>query len=241
MCCSFLARILRDAGGDVVIAIDGPSGVGKSTVSRTVAEQLDLVYLDTGATYRAATLAIVRAGVDVRSEVGVLSELENHAIDYSDAGIMLDGESVVSDVRSDQVTLNVSAVSAHPLVRAAIVEMQRRWVDNRGANAVVEGRDIGTVVFPDAPVKVFLTASPLVRATRRSGDAEADGKSVTEIAAEIEARDHADSTRKASPLRPADDALIVDTSELTINEVVERIIAQVSETGTYGGAGETAE
>lgn len=220
----------------MVIAIDGPSGVGKSTVSRAVADQLGLVYLDTGATYRAATLAIVRAGADVRSESEVLSEVENHTIDYTEVGIMLDGESVASDVRSDQVTLNVSAVSAHPLVRAAIVEMQRRWVDDRGANAVVEGRDIGTVVFPDAPVKIFLTASPLVRATRRSGDAEADGKSVAEIAAEIEARDHADSTRKASPLRPADDALIIDTSELTIDEVVYRIIARVNEVNTDGGA-----
>ena len=219
-----------------MIAIDGPSGVGKSTVSRAVADQLGLVYLDTGATYRAATLAIVRAGADVRSESEVLSEVENHTIDYTEVGIMLDGESVASDVRSDQVTLNVSAVSAHPLVRAAIVEMQRRWVDDRGANAVVEGRDIGTVVFPDAPVKIFLTASPLVRATRRSGDAEADGKSVAEIAAEIEARDHADSTRKASPLRPADDALIIDTSELTIDEVVYRIISRVNEMNTDGGA-----
>jgi len=220
----------------VVVAIDGPSGVGKSTVSRTVAEQLDLVYLDTGATYRAATLAIVRAGVDVRSEADVLSELAKRTIDYTDVGILLDGESVASDVRSDQVTLNVSAVSAHPLVRAAIVEMQRQWVDSRGANAVVEGRDIGTVVFPDASVKIYLTASPLVRATRRSGDAEAEGKSVAEIAAEIEARDHADSTRKASPLLPADDALIIDTSELTIDEVVYRIIARVNEMNTDGGA-----
>ncbi|MCL1601196.1 MAG: (d)CMP kinase [Actinomycetia bacterium] len=220
----------------MVIAIDGPSGVGKSTASRAVADQLDLVYLDTGATYRAATLAIVRAGADVRSETEVLSEVENHTIDYTEVGIVLDGESVASDIRSDQVTLAVSAVSAHPLVRAAIVEMQRRWVDDRGANAVVEGRDIGTVVFPDAPVKIYLTASPLVRATRRSGDAEAEGKSVAKIAAEIEARDHADSTRKASPLRPADDALIIDTSELTIDEVVDRIIARVNEILTDGGA-----
>ncbi len=220
----------------MVVAIDGPSGVGKSTVSRTVAEQLGRVYLDTGATYRAATLAIVRAGVDVRSEADVLSELENHTIDYTDVGVLLDGESVASDVRSGQVTRNVSAVSAHSLVRAAIVETQRQWVDDRGADAVVEGRDIGTIVFPDASVKIYLTASPLVRATRRSGDAEADGKSVAEIAAEIEARDHADSTRKASPLRPADDALIIDTSELTIDEVVLRIIERVNEVNADGGA-----
>jgi cytidylate kinase len=106
--------------------------------------------------------------------------------------------------------------------------MQRKWVEDRGADAVVEGRDIGTVVFPSAPVKIFLTARPLVRAARRSGDAEAAGKSVAEIAAEIEARDHTDSTREASPLRPAHDALIIDTSDLTIDNVVDRIIAQTS-------------
>jgi len=153
--------------------------------------------------------------------------LAHHSIDYTEIEIVLDGESVAFDVRSDEVTANVSALSAHPRVRTAIVEMQRRWVENRDGEAVVEGRDIGTVVFPDAPVKIYLTASPLVRAMRRSGDAEASDKSVEEIAAEIEARDHADSTRKASPLRPADDALVIDTSDLTIDEVVDRIMGSV--------------
>jgi cytidylate kinase len=209
----------------VVVAIDGPSGVGKSTVSHAVAARMGLSYLDTGATYRAATLAIVRAGIDVRSESEVLSELGRHGIDYTDIGIVLDGESVAFDVRSDEVTRNVSAVSAHPEVRAEIVEIQRQWVDNRDGHAVVEGRDIGTVVFPDAPLKIYLTASPLVRATRRSGDAEASGKSVQAIADEIEARDHADSTRKASPLRPADDAIVIDTSDFTAAQVVDKIVA----------------
>lgn len=211
----------------MVVAIDGPSGVGKSTVSRAVADALGLGYLDTGATYRAATLAIVRSGIDVTDGASVLEELEGHSIDYTEIGIILDGESVAFDVRSDEVTQNVSAVSAHANVRAAIVEIQRRWVDNRDGNAVVEGRDIGTVVFPDAPVKIFLTASPLVRATRRSGDAEAGGKTVEEIATEIAARDHADSTRKASPLRPAEDAIEIDTSALTIDSVVARILETV--------------
>ena len=208
----------------MVITIDGPSGVGKSTVSRTVASRLGLSYLDTGATYRAATLAIVRSGIDVGSEAAILSELERHSIDYTEIGIVLDGESVAFDVRSDEVTSNVSAVSAHPNVRAEIVAIQRRWVENRDGHAVVEGRDIGTVVFPDAPLKIYLTANPLVRAARRSGDAEASGKSVQEIAREIEARDHADSTRKASPLRPADDAVIIDTSDFTAEQVVDKIV-----------------
>jgi cytidylate kinase len=208
----------------VVVTIDGPSGVGKSTVSRAVADRLGIGYLDTGATYRAATLAAVRAEVDITSEENLLTELSDHSIDYTNVGIELDGESVSIDVRSNAVTSAVSAVSAHPKVRAEVVEMQRDWVRNRGGEAVVEGRDIGTVVFPDALLKIYLTASPLVRATRRAGDSEAAGKSVNEIAAEIAARDHADSTREASPLRPAVDALIIDTSDLTISEIVDEIV-----------------
>lgn len=207
--------------------MDGPSGVGKSTVSRKVADRLGLSYLDTGATYRAATLAVVQAGIDIGAEDAILSELAEHDIDYAESGIMLDREPVAVAVRSDEVTRNVSALSAHPRVRTVIVDMQRRWVQDQGGAAVVEGRDIGTVVFPDAPVKIFLTASPLVRARRRAGDAEAQGRTVEEIAAAIEARDHADSTRTASPLRAADDATVIDTSELSIEEVVESIISIV--------------
>lgn len=211
----------------MVIAMDGPSGVGKSTVSRKVADRLGLSYLDTGATYRAATLAVVQAGIDIGAEDAILNELAEHNIDYAESGIMLDREPVAVAVRSDEVTRNVSALSAHPRVRTVIVDMQRRWVQDQGGAAVVEGRDIGTVVFPDAPVKIYLTASPLVRARRRAGDAEAQGRTVEEIAAAIEARDHADSTRTASPLRPADDATVIDTSELSIEEVVESIISIV--------------
>lgn len=208
----------------MVIAIDGPSGVGKSTVSRAVAERLGLAYLDTGATYRAATLAVVRAGIDVDSEEAILAELSAHSIDYTDVGVLLDGEPIARDVRSEEVTSNVSAVSLHPNLRAKLVDMQRQWVDARGGEAVVEGRDIGTVVFPDAPVKIYLTASPTVRAHRRAGDHEAAGNSIEEIAAAIAARDHADSSRTTSPLRPAKDATVIDTSELSIDVVVEAII-----------------
>lgn len=214
----------------MVIAIDGPSGVGKSTVSRAVAASLRLAYLDTGATYRAATLAILDAGVDVNDEAAVLNELEEHIVDYDERGIILDGESVAFNVRSDAVTANVSVVSAHPLVRAEIVDIQRRWVEHHEGDAVVEGRDIGTVVFPSAPTKVFLTASPEVRAQRRAGDAEAGGRSVSDIAADLAARDEADSTRKASPLRAADDAVVIDTGDLTIDQVVDAIITLASDT-----------
>jgi cytidylate kinase len=211
----------------VVIAIDGPSGVGKSTVSKAVASSLGLAYLDTGATYRAATLAVLDAGVDVHDEAAVLIELQRHSVDYDDRGVILDGESVALKVRSDAVTADVSVVSAHPLVRSEIVEIQRRWVGHHEGGAVVEGRDIGTVVFPEALTKVFLTASPEVRAQRRAGDAEAGGRSVSDIAAELAARDRADSTRKASPLRAADDAVVIDTGNLTIDQVVEAIVKLV--------------
>lgn len=212
----------------MVITIDGPSGVGKSTVSRSVAERLGLAYLDTGATYRAATLAIVRAGVDVSSERAIQDELSEHSIDYAELGILLDGESVAFDVRSEEVTSNVSVVSAHPKVRSGIVAMQRRWVESRDGRAVVEGRDIGTVVFPDAPVKIYLTARPVVRARRRARDPESSGKTLDAIAAAIESRDHADSTRSASPLRPAEDATVIDTSDLSVDQVVEQILTEVA-------------
>jgi cytidylate kinase len=211
----------------VVIAIDGPSGVGKSTVSRAVAASLGLAYLDTGATYRAATLAVLDAGVDVYDEAAVLEELQRHSVDYDDRGVILDDESVAIKVRSDAVTANVSVVSAHPLVRSEIVDIQRRWVGHHEGAAVVEGRDIGTVVFPKALTKVFLTASPEVRAQRRAGDAEAGGRSVSDIAVELAARDEADSTRKASPLRAAEDAVVIDTGDLTIDQVVETIVKLV--------------
>lgn len=213
----------------MIVAIDGPSGVGKSTVSRAVADRLGSIYLDTGATYRAATLAVLQAGSDIACEDDILAELEKHSIDYTEAGVTLDGEPVALDVRSDAVTCSVSEVSAHPRVRALLVDVQRSWVDERSCSAVVEGRDIGTVVFPDAPVKVYLTASPLVRAERRARDVEAKGRSIEEIAAAIEVRDHADSTRETSPLRPANDATVIDTSDLTIDKVVDRIVAVVED------------
>lgn len=209
------------------MTIDGPSGVGKSTVSRRVAEELGIAYLDTGATYRAATLAVLQSNVDIDDEDAVLSVIGRRTIDYDERGILIDDQSVAYEVRSDAVTAAVSTVSAHPRVRAEIVDIQRRWVEAHGGDAVVEGRDIGTVVFPDAPIKVYLTASPLVRAERRATDSETEGQDIAEIAEKLAARDHADSTRKTSPLRPAEDAVIIDTGEMTIEEVVERIVTLV--------------
>ncbi len=213
----------------MVIAIDGPGGVGKSTVTRRLATLLGVDFLDTGATYRAATVAALRSGVDLGDEDAVLGAVVACEIAYVDGTILLDGTSVADATRSDAVTKNVSAVSAYPRVRHHVVEMQRRWVADHGGDAVVEGRDIGTVVFPDAPVKIFLTADAEVRAARRAGDAEAADQAVADIVADLNRRDHADSTRKMSPLRPAADAVEVDTSALDIEEVVMAILDVVAE------------
>jgi cytidylate kinase len=223
-----MARLLRNVGVVVVVAIDGPSGVGKSTVSRSVADALGIAYLDTGSTYRAATLAVLNAGVDVDNEEAVLDVVLAHTIDYGSTGVLLDGASVGDEIRTERVTSRVSVVSAHPRVRSEIVEVQRRWVNNHGGTAVVEGRDIGTVVFPDTPNKIYLTARPEVRAARRAGDNEAQDATVAQIAASLRARDAADSSRAASPLRPATDATIIDTSDIGIDEVVAAILETVN-------------
>jgi cytidylate kinase len=211
----------------VVVTIDGPSGVGKSTVTRRVAEELGLPYLDTGAVYRAATLAVLRAGIDLEDHAAVTASVAGATIDYADGVVTLDGDAVVRDVRSQAVTGAVSAVSAVAEVRELCVAMQRAWVDRRGGNAVVEGRDIGTVVFPNAAVKVFLTAPADVRAARRAGDREAEGASVDAIAADLHRRDRYDSTRTVSPLRPADDAMVLDTAALDVQGVVDAVLGLV--------------
>jgi CMP/dCMP kinase len=200
----------------VVIAIDGPSGVGKSTVSSRVAARLGLPHLDTGATYRVATLAVLEAGIDVTDTEAVVAEIGLVDIDYELGRATLDGRDVTAAIRSPAVTTAVSPIAAIPEVRSLLVAVQRRWVEERGGAAVVEGRDIGTVVFPEAEVKVFLTAPPEVRADRRFRDAETAGRPVDDVAADLARRDHLDSTRAASPLQPAADASIIDTSELGI-------------------------
>jgi len=213
----------------VVITIDGPGGVGKSTVARAVADALDLPHLDTGATYRAAALATLRAAGDPDDPESVLEALDASVLSFDNASVYLDGENVSADIRSEAATAASSAVAVHPAVRERIVDLQRSWVWDRGGSSVVEGRDIGTVVFPDAEVKVYLTASPEVRAARRASDDEAAGKDVTEIAAELRARDHADSTRATSPLKPAESAVFIDSGSLSAEEVTELVLRHVIE------------
>lgn len=210
-----------------VVAIDGPSAVGKSTLARALAGHLGIAHLDTGSYYRAATLAVLRSGVAIDDSDAVVRTVESSDLDVVAGVIHLDGMPVVAEVRSDDVTAAVSAVSAFAALRAVVVAQQRAWVKRHGGSAVVEGRDIGTVVFPDAEAKIYLTARPEVRARRRMGDAEAAGKALDELVEELRRRDEADSTREASPLRPADDAVVLDTSDLTLEEVVAEAIRVV--------------
>ncbi len=203
-----------------VVAIDGPAGTGKTTVSTAVAERLGRLRLDTGAFYRAATLVGLRAGVPPGPALA--DELGGHTFSYDEGVMAIDGEDVSAEIRTPEVTERVSAVSAVPGVRERMVDAQRAWVASSGVGVVVEGRDIGTVVFPGAITKVYLDAGPEVRAARRAAEL---GTDPVEEEARIRARDEYDSGRATSPLRPADDAWHLDTSDLTIDEVVAAIVA----------------
>jgi CMP/dCMP kinase len=202
-----------------IIAIDGPAGAGKSTVARALADRLGLEYLDTGAMYRAVTLAAIRRGIDPADVDRVAELAEQVALEVGDQGVFVDGFEATTDIRSREVTSAVSAVAANSRVRAELVERQRRWATERGGG-VLEGRDIGSVVFPNAELKLHLTASPRVRAERRSAES---GGSVDEIEALINQRDRRDASRADSPLVEADGSIMVDTTGLSIDQVLERI------------------
>lgn len=218
-------------GGDaelgIVIAIDGPAGTGKSSVSRGLATVLGARYVDTGAMYRIATLAMLRAGVDLADPAAIAASADvpiSVGFDPEVEQTYLSGEDVSALIRGDDVTRAVSAVSAVPEVRARLVRLQRELIEGPDS-VVVEGRDIGTVVLPDADVKIFLTASAETRATRRNAQNMAAGlpDEYETVLADVIRRDHLDSTRAVSPLRPADDALVVDTSEMTQAEVIAHL------------------
>jgi cytidylate kinase len=204
-----------------VVAIDGPAGAGKSTVARAVAERIGGVYLDSGAMYRAVALAALRRGIDPGA-AGELAALVS--IELEPGAVILDGEEVTALIREPAVSEGASAVAAVPAVRAAMVEQQRALLGS-GGDWVAEGRDIGTVVWPQAEVKVFLTASPEARAERRAAEL---GLPVSEVLAQVLERDDRDSTREHSPLRAAEDAVTLDTTRLTLEQVVERVAALVA-------------
>ena len=226
------------------IAIDGPAGTGKSTLARTLAARLGGAYLDTGAMYRVATLQVLRAGIDPENAAAVVSVTAELPLEIgTDAGserVLLAGEDVSEEIRTAHVTANVSAVSAVPEVRANLVEVQRRLA-SAGGTVVLEGRDIGTVVLPDAEVKVYLTASAEIRARRRTEQDLAAGREADydRVLAAVIDRDRKDSSRAASPLRPAEDAVVIDTSDLTLDEVLDRLVALAE--GIHASHGATEE
>ena len=208
----------------LIVTIDGPGGTGKSTVSRVVAHKSGLPHLDTGALYRAATLAVLDAGVDPTNQATVLEVVSGLRLGQELGRTYLQGRDVSEEIRGEEVTAAVSAVSAHPRVRERLVSLQRTWVDEHDNRAVIEGRDIGSVVFPDATIKFYLDASPRVRAERRAHET---GEAVDDVLEDLARRDRLDSAREASPLVVPDGAEVVDTSDLTFGEVVERLLTRV--------------
>lgn len=217
-----------------LVAIDGPAGAGKSTVSRLVAARLGFSMVDTGAIYRAVALAALRAGVPFEDDRGLAMLLANLSLSFRKAdakgqAIFLGEEDVSAAIRSPEISLGASVVSTRPVVRDGLLEVQRRLALDAPVGAVLEGRDIGTVVFPDADAKFFLTASDEVRARRRHEELCAKGRdlSLAEVLEDQRRRDRIDRERPIAPLRPAEDAIPLDSSALSIAEVVDRIVAEV--------------
>ncbi|MEV6432360.1 (d)CMP kinase [Nocardia sp. NPDC051463] len=224
--------------------MDGPSGTGKSSVSRRLATRLDASYLDTGAMYRVATLRVLRAGLELTDTAAIGAAVKELPLtigtDPSREVILLDGIDVSSEIRGDAVTKAVSAVSAVPEVRDLLVALQRD-ITSAAQRIVVEGRDIGTVVLRDADAKIYLTASAEARAERRNQQniREGRGDDYEAVLADVQRRDNLDSTRKVSPLRPAEDAVLVDTSDMSMDEVIDelfRVVRLQVSTSRMGGA-----
>ena len=211
------------------IAIDGPAGAGKSTVAQKVAKELSFVYVDTGAMYRAMALYLLRKGVNREDpdEIGEACQNAEISIEYQNGEqiVLLDGENVNAHLRTEEVSAMASVSSAVPRVREKLLDLQRKLA--RTMSVVMDGRDIGTTILPDADVKIYLTASSLTRARRRYLEYQEKGEpcDLAEIQKTIEERDQRDMTREISPLCQAEDAVLVDSSELTIDETVEKILS----------------
>lgn len=216
------------------VAIDGPSGAGKSTISRAIAKELGYIYIDTGAMYRSLAYKALSLNIDIKeSEEEILKMLDSTSLDIvyknGEQRMMLDGNDVSDFIRTPSVSLGASAISAIPGVRMWLLDLQRNLAANN--NCLMDGRDIGTSVLPDANVKIFLTASPEARAKRRYDELLEKGENVTfeEVFNDMITRDKNDSTRKCSPLKKAEDAVVVDTSELNFEESVMAIKAVIAE------------
>jgi len=217
----------------MVIAIDGPAGTGKSSTAKAVARRLNIMYLDTGAMYRVITLAAMRKGISSRDEAALADLVERTSIRFTgippQTKVWMDDEDVSTEIRGDKVTAKVSEYCAPAVVRRALVEQQRRIAGNQ--SVVCEGRDIGTTVFPDAELKIFMTASVAERALRRKRDFDRMGieKSIEEISRELVERDTKDSTRQVSPFIKAGDAIEMDTTGMTLDEQIEWVVERAGE------------
>ena len=205
------------------VAIDGPGGTGKSTIAKAVASRLGLEYIDTGAMYRSIALKSIRLTVDPEDEKSVVDMLSDTVIDFDDNKVYLDGEDVSGLIRTNEISMQASTISKLGPVRAKVDEVSKRLAATK--SVVMEGRDIGTAVIPDAEVKIFMTADPAVRAKRRFDQLIEQGKSANleEIKEEIEKRDYQDSHREINPLKQAEDAVFLDTSEMSIEENIDAV------------------
>lgn len=215
----------------IAVAIDGPAGAGKSTIARAAAAQLGFVYVDTGALYRTIGLAVCRRGIDGTDVPGILATLSEIQVGltYQDGAqhVLLDGEDVSDAIRTPQISTYASQVSSVPEVRAYLLDLQRDLA--RRQSVIMDGRDIGTVILPDAKVKIFLTASPEKRAARRCAELREKGQDVTVegILADMERRDALDASRAVAPLKQAEDAVLVDTSDLTLEQSIEAVLTVI--------------
>jgi cytidylate kinase len=220
---------------NLVITIDGPAASGKSTVARLLAERLGASFLDTGAMYRAVTLAAIEGGVDMSEEEKLLGVLDDRNFEFAfregNMEVCIDGLDVTEQIRRPKITANARYAASQARLREKLVEMQRQFAAGE-EKIVTEGRDQGTVAFPDADVKFFLTADPRERARRRQGEllAKGDSESLGQIQRAIEERDKSDEDRAIGPLKPAEDAIVIDTTDFSIEEVVEKLLRCVEET-----------
>jgi CMP/dCMP kinase len=222
---------LRGEEERLIVAIDGPSGAGKSTLAKRLASELGFTYMDTGAMYRALALKVLREGVDLADDVAMARLIESTTVDLQPANgalrVLLDGADVAGEIRTPQVSQMASKASALPAVRARLLELQREM--GRRGSVVAEGRDIGTVIFPGAAVKIFLQASAAERARRRFAELQAAGQAVKldETLREIEERDRRDSGRDLAPLRQAEDALLIDSSSMDADQVMAKVLEHI--------------